>query len=557
MRVQIVHSKEIKLCPEHLNENSLRTLLATAIHSFTADHLNDMIELGFKKTFGSVENCDDEFFRIWIGLSKIQVVEFLDELPSLIIKRRELALLCYLAKLRSGAANEKIAIVFGLTRSTMERYMNVVRMAIKIDFVPQHMGFIHLSREDLKLHGTVTSDILFAAQNEVVTIWDGTYIYVQKSQNYAFQRKCYSCQKKRPLVKPMISVAPDGYILEIYGPYPATDNDASILKKILSSDCSPVFFLEKKDVFILDRGFRDTRNELRRNGFVPYIPASRGTSRTQLKWDEANESRRITKCRYIVEDINGRMKTQFRLFDHVYVNKSLSHFMDDFRNAGSIYNRFLHRTYNDEGNVDALYANTMLTRIKKPNYLATLINGEIRQANNRHRANTFDSIESDLIVFPRLTEDDLKLIALGTYQLKQAISYYSETVKGDGDYRMGFSLCKPNILTLHVAQKYKINVQDPQLIRCKLRSRHSGSVKYYTYVLTDKQPISGPPSIIEHYCNCKNGARTNGCCAHVMTVIWILGIGRHMDPSQIKIPGETLDIFFCECNPGNFFYSCF
>lgn len=165
--------------------------------------------------------------------------------------------------------------------------------------------------------------------------------------------------------------------------------------------------------------------------------------------------------------------------------------MDDFRNAGSIFNRFLHNPYKDEE-----YANTMLTRIKKPNYLATLINGHIRHSNNRHKAKTLESIDMELILFPHLTEDDLELIALGKYQLKQAISYYAETAKRDGDYQLEFSLCKPSILTSQVVQKYKINVQDPQFIRCKLRSRHRVSVKYYTYVLTEKQTMSGPSSII-------------------------------------------------------------
>ena len=67
-------------------------------------------------------------------------------------------------------------------------------------------------------------------EDEIVTVWDGTYIYIQKSSNYSFTKKTYSIHKNRPLVKMMVIVSTKGYIIEVLGPYLANgaNNDANI-----------------------------------------------------------------------------------------------------------------------------------------------------------------------------------------------------------------------------------------------------------------------------------------------------------------------------------------
>ena len=69
--------------------------------------------------------------------------------------------------------------------------------------------------------------------------------------------------------------------------------------------------------------------------------------------------------------------------------------------------------------------------------------------------------------------------------------------------------------------KYKIDVKDPLFIRARI-SRHSGPNTHKTYavfVLIDKA-LKGVNSIIEHYCQCKSGSRTVGCCSHIMAIVW-------------------------------------
>ena len=72
-------------------------------------------------------------------------------------------------------------------------------------------------------HTTDFARVLFAdSKTDVaIAVADGTYIYIEKSGDYSFQRRSYSVHKVRPLVKPMMLVATDGYILTVLGPYSA------------------------------------------------------------------------------------------------------------------------------------------------------------------------------------------------------------------------------------------------------------------------------------------------------------------------------------------------
>jgi len=72
---------------------------------------------------------------------------------------------------------------------------------------------------------------LFAEDEDVaILVADGTYVYIEKSSNYSFQRRTYYLHKGRPLVKPMMMVSTTGYISEVFGLYFADgkNNDASM-----------------------------------------------------------------------------------------------------------------------------------------------------------------------------------------------------------------------------------------------------------------------------------------------------------------------------------------
>ena len=52
-----------------------------------------------------------------------------------------------------------------------------------------------------------------------IAFTDETYVYVLKSSNFRALGQSYSMHKGRHLIKPAVVVAPDGYILDIHGPY--------------------------------------------------------------------------------------------------------------------------------------------------------------------------------------------------------------------------------------------------------------------------------------------------------------------------------------------------
>ena len=72
----------------------------------------------------------------------------------------------------------------------------------------------------LQPYTTFAKLIFGEGKNDVaICVADGTYIYIEKRSNYSFQRRSFSVHKGRPLVKPVVLVASDGYIISVLGPY--------------------------------------------------------------------------------------------------------------------------------------------------------------------------------------------------------------------------------------------------------------------------------------------------------------------------------------------------
>ena len=68
-------------------------------------------------------------------------------------------------------------------------------------FVPKHIGLSHIERSKVTAdHTTEFAKVLFAdSQTDVaIVVADGTYIYIEKSGDNAFQRRSYSVHKGRP-----------------------------------------------------------------------------------------------------------------------------------------------------------------------------------------------------------------------------------------------------------------------------------------------------------------------------------------------------------------------
>ena len=537
-----------RVCEEH-NKNSWTEVPSTISHVFTADQVTDIINLlrnttisdeHSKINFDYFEDLEDNIIEHWTGLNKENFLRLLNNVPSLRQSKKrhaECALAIYLAKLKTGNTDQELPDVFmNGKRSTAERLINNARKAIALEFTPQHLGFSHCSRDDILERRTSTACRLFSLQttSSLITIWDGTYVYTQKSSNNAFQRSTYSMHKQRHLVKPMMCVAPDGYIIDVMGPYRAIQNDASIMEDIMKKMSEVRSMFRSSDIFVVDRGFRDVKAYLESQKFVVKMPDIIPAGETQLGDVLANRKRLVTKVRFVVEVINGHLKTCFRYFDRVWCIQSLPHLITDFRNAAALHNVSHTVIISDAEYTDDI-TQLMIGRSHKQNLLYRLV---LEQQLNRKYTEFILLDAEQLGGFPVLTKNNLYKISLGSYQIKQAKSYYAEHMAADGRYSIQLSR---NIEVKNLSD-YGIFITDPILLKVRIQSRHVNRTRYYVYILA-KRDGEGAEAIPEDYCSCKNGCRTVGCCAHVMTVIWCTGYARYLEEDIRVLEKTTSNIF--------------
>lgn len=101
-------------------------------------------------------------------------------------------------------------------------------------------------------------------------------------------------------VKPLAVCTTTGYIIDFFGPYPATWNDAKILQDLLKDE--DFSNLIEGGVLILDRGFSNIVNDLIALNEIIKMPSLKG-KRKQFTLKEGNFSRLVTKARLVVEEI--------------------------------------------------------------------------------------------------------------------------------------------------------------------------------------------------------------------------------------------------------------
>ncbi|CAF1652082.1 unnamed protein product, partial [Didymodactylos carnosus] len=129
------------------------------------------------------------------------------------------------------------------------------------------------------------------------------------------------------------------------------------------------------------------------------------------------------------------------------------------------------------------------------------------------------SIDVKKLCFPILSENYIRELTFGVYQIKQAKSYTSEHLDQNGNYMFQFVLMLPN------------------LIQIRLQSRFASKKIHNIYIEFVRQTSNRNNQQLEPikswYCDCKAGARVVGTCAHVASVLWYLGVAIH-DPEMLK-----------------------
>lgn len=125
-----------------------------------------------------------------------------------------------------------------------------------------------------------------------ILIYDETYICIQKSSNFLFQKQSYSLHKFRNLLKPFLITCTDGYVIDVTGPHAATTSNATIMNTYIQNELNPMHYvLQNNYTFVLDRGFIDTISTIEIWDYQAHMPPTKDRSETQLRSTEANKSR--------------------------------------------------------------------------------------------------------------------------------------------------------------------------------------------------------------------------------------------------------------------------
>lgn len=320
IRHNVLITSDSRCCPSHLSSNcdrfnsSVITDLKTLDHSYlnrTAilDLLSKVRQIAQKSSstrmsFDDVECYSDDELVNLTGLNKEQLVDLYKFVQPHVrntpARSAFTSLGIFLFKLKSGLSNKTLSTLFGISRASIRRAVHSVRQSLMLEFVPSNLGFPHISREDVVNKHTreLAQSLLAETSDQVILVLDGTYIYINKSNNFQFQRRSFSMHKGRPLVKPMVIVTTSGYYVSILGPYFADNknNDSSILKHIMNNNIEEIkSWVRPNDIFVVDRGFRDSVELLKDLGIQPEIPAFLKPGEKQMKSEEANTSRLVTK----------------------------------------------------------------------------------------------------------------------------------------------------------------------------------------------------------------------------------------------------------------------
>lgn len=461
--------------------------------------------------------------EVFTGLSWENLLEIKDMMTSLRNTQSRTViqgLVIFMFKLRTGNSNKIIASVFNIdNEQSISEYSASIVKSFEKDVLPLRFGLNFVTRVDLiQNHTTEIAKRLFNIHDNLILIYDGTYARHQKSTNNEYQRKSFSGQKKVPLCKPFTICTTDGYIVDMLGPYLANENDANILKDIIENSNDLCRILERNDVFVLDRGFRDVKKDLEEKHFKVLMPALKG-KRKQLSTEESNQSRFVTKIRWAVEAVHGIIKQKYRLLDHKIDNKLIPKIGIYFRIAS-----FLQNTYGKRLESDSTTSDEILQRMQFQKNIQNTLATEAEEKGWIRRKIPFKAITSDEILdFPEMTERDLMIFFTGSYQLSQAVSYLAEMIDTDG--KLTFEYVK----------------EESTVLKFKVPSRHISRTSYRCFIRY--KPNSVGISGVTHYvCDCANGRRTVGCCSHIGAIVYYLSHARYL--SKIIKPAQILcDIF--------------
>lgn len=540
LKLNIYVSENTRACANHLNDSGLlHNHLYDGLSSvnrpyrFQGNQLRSFLQ-GLRSVvnnmstskFDDENNISDRDFTSFSPITKDQfrdLFTFCDPVYDgntfRYITKRDL--LTFLCKLRQGATDDFLAAIFGYSsRQTVSIIISTVRRSLMGRFTDENIGLQAINRETyINNHVTEFANHLYNPDPNIrraIFHVDGTYLEVEKSSNYQAARQSFSMQKKYYLIKPALIVAPNGYILDIHGPYFSdnANNDAAILLVEIQKEGENSFneWFQEGDIAVVDRGYRDVKDLLEERGMTVKMPPLLGNNQKQYTTEQANAARLIIKTRWIVESRNGHLKSIFKFFNNVISINHAKNLREFLKISAAIINKYKELIY--MAGADAQYAQNLKNRALNPNTMQARV--EVDPTLKSRNAGWIRLDQDALPDFPQLTLEYLENLTAGVYQLGLAPAYVQDKIIRDEEDSFQFDQ----------------RLLEPGLIRIRLYSRFSRRTKHqlwiaYAAVVEDEEVDVEDGRILSYYCTCKAGARTLGSCAHVAAVLWYLGYARH------------------------------
>lgn len=538
-----------RCCPHHLTQSGLIQLRHMENHIslplkiiMSGEELNawfstfvKLINTNTASMYENEDNFEENDFQNLTSISKVQFQELFNICQPVVVynQTRHLTkkyLLAFLIKLRHGVSDSFLKSIMHFSSvQNVSLAISISRITLLQNFVPNCLGFdcpeVRNRENFIQNHVTSFSNILYNPTPErpcAILYPDCTYIKAFKSSHFRAQRQSYSSHKHYTLFKAGLIVAPDGYIVDVHGPYfsDARNNDAAILLSEMEHDRNNIHqWVQNNDVFVVDRGYRDAVEFLENLQLNVEIPSMLPRNQRQLTTEQANHSRKITKTRWIVESRNGHLKSIFKFFNGVIQIQHAVNLADFLKIACAFINRYKEPIHMQDAE-DQL-AEQMLAICRNPNNNLQAI---VDQNNLVHRrGGAWENLENNNIEFPNLPFEYMRSKTFGTYQVKLAPAYIQDTAnRQENDFI------------------FQVQLLEPGLLRAKIFSRFTQAIRHTIFVSFLLPPLeAGQDPITGTYCTCKVGARTLGLCAHLASVIWYLGYARHQE-EQIKYPSNIL-----------------
>ncbi|CAF4109077.1 unnamed protein product [Rotaria sordida] len=373
-----------------------------------------------------------------------------------------------------GISNKVLTTIFQFSNpKAVSRTLAAVRQAMLTHFVPYYLGFNHISRQEvIDNHSSpLATQLLTDKPNTVVLVIDAAY-----------------------------------------GPYLSdnSNNDAAIQKDILIKNKDGILnWIAEHDLAVVDRGFRDSTGMMRALDLDVCMPDFLN-GRHRFDALEANRSCFISKIRWVVESANGRVK-HFKWLNQTIQNTTIPQIRDYLQIACALINAYRAPAISSFSNDDQI-ATKMLAHLHEPNLLRTRLNNEVLRWSKNDASN--------LVGFPILTIDQIRLITVGIFQLKQARAYSEEH-------------CSTTDLNNQADFPLQTCNTDGQLIRIRFQSRHSNAKSYYTYIQFSTEEV------LNSCCDCPIGDRQVGVCAHRAAAIWFLAYQRHQNDISRNQPSGS------------------